>query len=75
MLNVLASTPRFEKIAQKVANDRCLMFAHLSLRATRLYDAVSKHMDGNDVMSAVRGKDFTPNERGAVIAYLELQKV
>jgi len=74
MLNVLARTPKFEKIAEKVAKDRCLKFDSLSFRATSLYDEVSKHVHGNDVMITVRAKDFTPDECGALIAYLELQK-
>jgi len=74
MLDVLARTPRFEKIAQKVAKDRCLKFDSLSFRAKCLYDEVSKHVHGNDVMITVRAKDFTPDECGALIAYLELQK-
>ncbi|CUS13071.1 unnamed protein product [Tuber aestivum] len=74
MLNALAGTLRFEEIARKVAVDRCLKFDRLSFRATCLYDEVSKHVHENDLMITVRVKDFTPDECGALIAYLELQK-
>jgi len=74
ILNALARTPKFKKVARKVADDRCLKFNRLSFRATRLYDEVSKHVHGNDLTITVRAKDFTPDQCGALIAYLELQR-
>ena len=72
-LNVLAMTPEFKEILWRVANERCCPYEQVNNRARRLYDEVSKHAHGNDMLITVRAKDFTPNECAALIAYLELQ--
>jgi len=74
ILNALTGTKRFNQIAQKVADDRCLKLDRLRFRATRLYDEVSKRIHGNDIMITVRAKDYTPDKCGALIAYLKLQQ-
>lgn len=72
-LNALAATPEFDKILWRVANQRGCVYEQVFDRTKHLYDEVSKHAHGNDMLIVVRAIDFIPNECAAVIAYLELQ--
>ncbi|KAG0642990.1 hypothetical protein HOY80DRAFT_1035100 [Tuber brumale] len=73
-LNELAHTKDFNDILKKVVQERRLVHQDVKSCFRDLYHLVSKHAHGNDGMIAIRGADYTENERAALVVFLMLQK-
>lgn len=72
-LDELAKTPEFQKIYRREIEAHGLTLPDVERCRRNIYHELSKHAHGNDGVLQIRHKDFTVNERAAVLAYYKMQ--